>query len=152
MHNHLDELLVAVRNECEVHVPEEGTQRHVVVVLVALLDHPLKHLAELIAHLVRNEVGHRPPHHHQVLFAGRQQVHSLGGGIGAEYLPRSRLDLIHRVGRVVDGVAVFLLGGAQQMFARLDIKLRHHQAPLIDRGYDCIAHPRLPGLALEPTI
>ena len=53
---------------------------------------------------------------------------------------RFRIDFVHRVGGVVDGVAVLLFGGAQRMLARLDIELRNHQPPLVDRGDHRVAH------------
>src|SRR5262249_59189391 len=105
VHSHLDKLLVAVGNEREVHVPEEGAELDVVVVLVAVVDYQLQDLEEVVAHVGRNEVGHRPPHHHHVLLAGQQEVHSLGGGIGGQHLPRSPLDLINGVRGVVYRVA-----------------------------------------------
>ena len=61
--------------------------------------------------------------------------------VEAHHDPRVRLDLIHRVRRVVDGVAIFFFRLAHQPFARLDVELRDHQAPLVDRRDHQIAHP-----------
>ena len=64
-----------------------------------------------------------------------------GGRIQSDHDPGVRLDLVHRIRRVVDRVAVLLFGFAQQPFARFDVELRDHQAPLVDCRDHQVAHP-----------
>ena len=87
----------------------------------------------------------RPAAHQRLVLVVRNDpVHRFGGVVGALHDPGMRLDFVHRVRRVVDGGAVFFLGGAQRMLARFDIELRNHQPPLVDRGHHRLAHPLHP--------
>ena len=55
-------------------------------------------------------------------------------------IQRVGIDLVHRIGRVIDEVAILLFRRAQRRLARLDVEPRHHQAPLVDRGDHDVAH------------